>query len=154
MTLKEVLKFMFLLTCVITTALVAIYSILYAIIYAITDIRFTWPVMFYFQYPATALISSLPLLVFIGSDDDSKRSHRIRLIIHFILTFVSTLVAMIKFFWSWDGWRNLFFESYELYLFLGLFSLIYAITFFVFYRKQKKLSDELNKKIQNLNTLR
>jgi len=124
MRLKEMLKFMFFLICVITTAQIVAQSLRYGVDYMITGDLWTWPVYWHYRYLLAAVISVLPSLIFINSDETSRVGFNIRIGIHFLLTFSFTMGAQVHFFCDWSGWRALLTSAF-FYFFLSFSILSY-----------------------------
>jgi len=143
---------MLMLICFITMAQLLAYSAVYRIIYLTQGMLIRYPVMYYYRYILAAIISVLPTLIFIGSDVISKKEWNIRLAIHFILTLSSTIFAQLYYFTcEFCSWRDHFNPSYSYFLptFVPIFVIIYFGAHWVFYRQQRKISDELNERIRS-----
>jgi len=151
MTLKEILKFIFILTCVITIAQIIGVSATHAYWYAISGTRYYIPVDSLYNYPLTGFIAALPTLIFINSDRTTKISWRIRLVTHFFLTLILTVLSYPSNWYGWYGWRYLFEltrKGYFNVLFI-VFLLVYVTGIYVFRHEQKKLSEKLNEQIRS-----
>jgi len=140
MKLKEILKFMLILTCVITIGQILLASVM-AIIRGgdiFVDARHLY------RYPLMAFSSILPTLIFVNSGPTTKKGWKIRVILHFFLTTAIVLGNSIYHDYYW--WRvgvDVGILIPKMLLFIG----IYLGVWWVSNRQQQSLSDELNERI-------
>jgi len=151
MTLKEISKVIFVLTCAITTVYILSISLFHHYFYTMFDLQLHVPISSLYQYPLTGFLSALPTLIFINSDQTSKTGWRIRLVLHFLLTITLTILSISLSWYGWHSWHYLLefvTRGYFNVVFI-IFMLIYIIAIYLFRRQQKKLSAQLNAQIKS-----
>lgn len=144
MRLSEALKFMIILACVVTVGQLLLIS---TIVTAIESEFFVYA-RYLYRYPLMSLASVMPTLIFVNSERVTKSSWRVRVIFHFFFTAIIVLASSIYqiFYWASVG------IHLELIIVKILsFIIIYAGAWWAFDRRQQSLSDELNKRISELN---
>lgn len=153
MSIKERLFTMFLTMCFITTALVMLYALIHQIYYMNTGVRTLYPIKYHYKYALIACLCTLPSLVFINSENDTKKGYHLRILCHFLLTISAALFGTFHFFWGGIPTWSLLLQSTFFQAFLPGFTTIYGLAFFVNHRRQKKLGDELNLRIKMMQAL-
>ena len=144
MRLKEVLKFMFILACIVTVGQILFVST----IAAISDIEFSIYAHQLYHYPLMAFSSVIPTLIFINSERSTINGWKIRVIFHFFFTAIIVVGSSI-----YHIYYLLRAEVFVVVLISKalLFIAIYTGTWWAFDRHQQILSDELNKRINEFN---
>jgi len=138
MTLKEAIKFISILFCVITTAQI-IFTPILAII---NGTYFVMPVRYLYRFALVAFLGVFPTIIFVNTDRTSKKGWRIRAIIHFCLTLASVFGAIIYYNWM---------VHIRSFVLTGLlFMSIYIGAWWVYNRQQRKLADQLNERLNEL----
>ena len=134
MTLKDTLKFMFILFCAITT-FQAIFISIFATLTGSENILYTQEL---YKLPLIGFLSTLPTLIFIGSDKVSRLDLNIRKVVHLFLTAVIVFWSLTYF--EWLDREN----ALPVAIF---FMIIYITGHIIGEMRAKKLADELNKRI-------
>jgi len=151
MTLKGIIKLIFLLTCIITTVHILVISIVNIYFYIAMNTRLLTPIYRLYRYPLASFLSALPSLIFVNSDQTTKNGWKIRLIVHFFLTITMTVLGIIIGWHGWYGWRYLFssiLAGYFNIIFI-VFLTVYISAICLFRRQQKELSEKLNEQIKS-----
>ena len=135
MTLKEAIKFISILFCVITTAQIIFIPILVRISGADFLIRYRH----LYRFALVAFLGVFPTVIFVNTDRTSKKGWKIRVIIHFCLTLASVFGTIIYYDWL------AYIRSFVL---TGLlFMIIYIGAWLVYNHQQRKLAKQLNEKL-------
>ena len=136
MSLRQTLKKMGVLFCVATTFLFLVLGLHSAIFFS--DVTYTGRDIL--TGLLMAFLVTLPTLVFVNTENASHRSLIIRQIIHFLLTMGFMSVCLMLF-----QWVILDMEAI-IYAFLFFF-VVYLIGFIITFLHQKRVAEELNKRI-------
>lgn len=144
---KKTLFFMLILTCIITTIHILWMSGLSAILYSTTGRYFTIATPSYglYRYPLTSLMSVLPTLLLINSDKATELGWKVRVIIHFFLTFTFSFGSWLYLFSTWYGWNHLLRNVWQ---FLLVFTIIYIGAYQTFIHQQRALANKFNERIK------
>lgn len=134
MTLKDTLKFMFVLFCVITT----FQTIFISIYTMIVDSDGIFYLQELYILPLIGFLATLPTLIFIGSETASRLNLIIRTIVHLFLT-AGIVFGSLAYFGQ---------ITMENILPIVIFFIaIYISVHIIAEMRAKKLADELNKRI-------
>jgi len=138
MTLKEAIKFISILFCVITTAQVIFIPTL-----AIINGNYILiPSRHLYRFALVAFISALPTAAFVNISRTSKKGWKIRVIIHSCLTLASVFGAIMYY-----GWLI----HVRGFVLTGLlFMSIYVGAWLIYNHQQRKLADQLNERLNEL----
>jgi len=134
MKLKNLLIYTFIMFCIITTAQM-IFRVFHVIFFLERDSHYT-------SVLVIALASSLPLLIFTNSDNDSKKKFTFRLLLHFLLTAV--IVTGLLFHYHLNMSRTWDILGVAI---VTLFFVIYAVCFFGYFYYQKRVAKKLNARL-------
>jgi len=131
MKLKDLLVFMFVLFCVITTAQLT-FRVVHTIVFLEKEAPFA-------SIPVIALASTFPMLVFLNSNQDSQKKFLFRLLLHFVLT--TSIVLALLLHYNYIGWT-----IHSLHIAV-LFMVIYMCGFFGYFYHQKRIIKRLNERL-------
>jgi len=131
MKLKDLLIFMFVLFCVITTAQLT-FRVVHTIVFLEKEAPFV-------SIPVIALASSFPVLVFLNSNNDSQKKFIFRLLLHFVLT--TSIVLGLLLHYNYIGWN-----IHSLHIAV-LFIAIYMCGFWGYFYHQKRVIRKLNARL-------
>lgn len=144
MSLKEILKFMSILACVITVG----YILLVSMMATINENDLSVFAHHLYRYPLIAICSVLPTLIFVNSERATANGWKNRVIFHFFLTGTIVLGSSIYLIYYWM----------QIEVRVGIF-VLKMLLFIVFYigvwaisnRQQQTISNELNERINEFN---
>ena len=133
MRLKEALRFMFFVFCLVTTL-----ETLFIATLGLLGTGFTFEASELFQIPLVAFLSALPVLILIRSETASRTEWIIRKAAHFALTAGAVFGMLIYF-----GWLD---KQNALFVVL-FFLIVYAAAYIIQELRAKQLADEINKRL-------
>ena len=133
MRLKEALKFMFYIFCMVTT-----FETLFIAALGLADREMIFTARELFKIPLVAFLSALPVFILVGRDTAPRTEWVIRKVAHFTIT--AAIVFGLLTYFSWLDKQNAFFV-------ILLFLALYAAAYIIQEIRAKQLAAEINKRL-------
>ena len=134
MKLKDALKFMFVLFCVITT----FETLLIAVLGAVDSMGFSFEARELYKPALVALAGVLPVLILVRRENAPRKEWMLRKALHFLLTAGAVFWLLIYF-----GWL----EANNALIIMIFFLVIYISAYTVSGVRAKRLAERLNERI-------